>query len=121
MMASQQARGRRQSGEDISFGRGLTSALGMSVVSLAEVADGMRSAKRRQVSRLLSSLRAFPVTELAAWRAAEFMREYRRSHQGIGLGDYLIAATADVEGLDLATLNIRHFPMIKDLQAPFPV
>jgi predicted nucleic acid-binding protein len=49
------------------------------------------------------------------------MREHRRSHQGIGLGDYLMAATADVEGLDLATLNVRHFPMIKDLQAPFRV
>jgi predicted nucleic acid-binding protein len=49
------------------------------------------------------------------------MREYRRSHQGIGLGDCLIAATADVEGLDLATLNARHFPMVKDLEAPFRV
>jgi hypothetical protein len=35
----------------------------------------------------------------------------------IGLGDYLIAATSDVQGLDLATLHVRHFPMIKDLQA----
>jgi predicted nucleic acid-binding protein len=49
------------------------------------------------------------------------MREHRRSHQGIGLGDYLIAATTDVEGLDLATLNVHHFPMIKDLQPPFRV
>jgi predicted nucleic acid-binding protein len=41
------------------------------------------------------------------------------AHQEIGLGDYLIGATADVEGLELATLNVRRFPMIKDLQAPF--
>ncbi len=85
-----------------------TGPLAVSAVSLTEVAGGMRSGERRQVSRLLSSMRAFPVTE-------------RRSHQGIGLGDYLIAATAEVEGLDLATLNVRHFPMIKDLQAPFRV
>jgi predicted nucleic acid-binding protein len=98
-----------------------TGPLGVSVVSMTEVAGGMRSGERREVSRLLASLRAFPVTERAAWRAAEFMRQYRRSHQGIGLGDYLIAATADVEGLDLATLNVRHFPMIKDLQVPFRV
>jgi predicted nucleic acid-binding protein len=38
-----------------------------------------------------------------------------RCPRGFGLGDYLIAATAEVEGLDLATLNVRHFPMIKDL------
>jgi hypothetical protein len=24
-----------------------------------------------------------------------------------------------VEGLDLATLNVRHFPMFEDLEAPF--
>jgi predicted nucleic acid-binding protein len=96
-----------------------TGPLAVSAVSLTEVAGGMRSAERRQVSRLLSSMQAFPVTEWIAWRAAEFMREHRRANQGIGLGDYLIAATADVEGLDLATLNVRHFPMIQDLQAPF--
>ena len=98
-----------------------TGPLAVSAVSLTEVAGGMRSAERRQVSRLLSSMRAFPVTEQVAWRAAEFMREYRRSHPGIGLGDYLIAATADVNGLDLATLNVRHFPMIGDLQSPFRI
>jgi len=93
--------------------------LAISVVSVTEVAGGMRSPERRQVSRLLSSMRTFPVTERIAWRASELMRTYRRSHQGIGLGDYLIAATADVEGLDLATLNVRHFPMIEALEAPF--
>ncbi len=63
-----------------------TGPLAVSAVSLTEVAGGMRSAERRQVSRLLSSMRAFPVTERVAWRAVEFMREHRRSHQGIGLG-----------------------------------
>ncbi|HEX5294680.1 MAG TPA: hypothetical protein VFX25_37915 [Streptosporangiaceae bacterium] len=70
-----------------------TGPLAVSAVSLTEVAGGMRSPERRQVMRLLSSMR--------------------------GLGDCLIAATADVEGLELATLNVRHFPMIKDLRAPF--
>ncbi len=93
--------------------------LAISAVSVTEVAGGMRSAERRQVSRLLSSLRTFPMTEQIGWRAADLMRTYRRSHQGIGLGDYLIAATAEVEGLDLATLNVRHFPMVKALKAPF--
>lgn len=50
-----------------------TGPLAVSVVSVTEVAGGMRSPERRQVSRLLSSLRVFPVTERIAWRAAEFM------------------------------------------------
>ena len=93
--------------------------LAISVVSIAELVGGMRSAERREVWRLLASFRAEPVSEIVARRAGDMMRRYRRSHACVGLGDYLIAATADVKGLELATLNVRHFPMYKDLQPPF--
>lgn len=95
------------------------SPLAISVVSIAELVGGMRSVERRELWRLLGSFHAEPATEIIARRAGEMMRRYRRSHSGIGLGDYLIAATADVKGLQLATLNVRHFPMFKDLQPPF--
>lgn len=49
------------------------------------------------------------------------MRRYLRTHSRIGLGDYLIAATADVQGLELATLNVRQFPMFERLQPPFAI
>lgn len=96
-----------------------TGRLATSAVSVPEVAGGMRSREKRQVTRLLASLHVLPVSEHVAWRAAELMRTYRHSHSGIGLGDYLIAATAATEGLQLATLNVRHFPMFADLRAPF--
>ena len=96
-----------------------TGRLGVSAVSVTEVGGGMRSHEKRQVTRLLASLDIFPVSEHVAWRAAELMRSYRHSHSGIGLGDYLIAATAVTGGLQLATMNIRHFPMFADLRAPF--
>jgi predicted nucleic acid-binding protein len=54
-------------------------------------------------------------------RPGDFRRQYRRSHSGIGLGDYLIAATTEVKGYQLATLNVRHFPMFKGLRPPFAV
>lgn len=95
--------------------------LAVSAVSVAEVTGGMRSAEKRQIWQLLGSLRIEPVTELTARRAGEFMRQYRRGHSGIGIADYLIAGTADVHGLELATLNVRHFPMFGDLQAPFGI
>ena len=60
-----------------------------------------------------------PVTELIARDAAALMRRYRRSHASIGVADYLIAATVLARGYELATLNVRHFPMFPDLQAPF--
>lgn len=93
--------------------------LAMSVISATEIAGGMRSPERREVMRLLGSMQRFEVTEQVTWRAATLMREYRRSHSGIGLGDYLIAATALTEGLELATLNVRHYPMFTALKRPF--
>jgi predicted nucleic acid-binding protein len=93
--------------------------LAISVVSTVELVAGMRSAERREVWRLLAAFRPEPVTEPIARRAGDFWRHHRRSHSGIGLGDYLIAATAEAKGYQLATLNVRHFPMFKSLRAPF--
>ncbi|HEV3311984.1 MAG TPA: type II toxin-antitoxin system VapC family toxin [Chloroflexota bacterium] len=95
--------------------------LSISAVSVAELAGGMRADERTQVRRLLASFRVAPVTTRIAWRASEFMRTYRRSHQGIGLADYLLAGTADTLGFELATLNVRHYPMLPRLKQPFPL
>lgn len=91
----------------------------VSVVSIAEVTGGMRSGERREVWRLFDTLQVVDVDELIARRSGEYQRRYRRSHEAVGLGDYLIAGTADVRGLRLATLNVRHFPMFDGLRAPF--
>lgn len=82
-------------------------------------ADAQR--ERREAWRLLASFRAEPATEIIARRAGEFRRQYRRSHSGIGLGDYLIAATAEVKGYRLGTLNVKHFPMFQGLGPPFAI
>jgi predicted nucleic acid-binding protein len=99
--------------------RARTGRLAVSVVTNAEIIGGMRSPVRREVTRLLNSLRPLPVTDMIAHRAGELRRHYRRSHAGIGLVDYLIAATARVHGLELATLNTKHFPVFDDLKPPF--
>ena len=95
--------------------------LAISAVSIVELIGGMRTVERREVWRLLASFRVEPATEMVARRAGDMMRRYRRSHNRIGLGDDLIAATADVQGLELATLNVRHFPMFEGLQPPFAI
>ncbi|MGH3585446.1 MAG: type II toxin-antitoxin system VapC family toxin [Pseudonocardia sp.] len=96
-----------------------TGPLAVSVVSVTEIAGGMRSGERREVARLLGSLQPVPVDPAVAWRAGEFRRTYRRSHAAIGTVDYLIAASADVHGYELATLNVKHFPMFEGLTPPF--
>ena len=98
-----------------------TGPLAVSVVSIAEIAGGMRSGERREVTRLLGTLQPVPVDPAVAWRAGELRRTYRQSHAAVGTADYLIAASADVHGYELATLNVRHFPMFEGLEPPFAV
>jgi predicted nucleic acid-binding protein len=92
--------------------------LAVSAISVAELTGGMRSAERREVWALLSALPTEPVTDAVARRAGELLRTYRRSHS-IATSDALSAATALERGLELATLNVRHFPMFAGLRAPF--
>jgi predicted nucleic acid-binding protein len=114
-------RGVPAAGQWLVGARSADGPLHVSVVSVAEITGGMRAHEKRQVWRLLASLRVEDVNEVVARRAGEFMRQFRASHSAIGLGDYLIAATADVRGYELATLNVRHFPMFKGLRAPFRI
>lgn len=91
-----------------------------SVVSRAEIEGGMSSGERLDVSRLFDGLRLLPVTDAVARRAGRHLRRFRRTHPGIDLADYLIAATAEEEGAELVTLNVKHFPMLKGLRPPWP-
>jgi predicted nucleic acid-binding protein len=95
--------------------------MSISAVSLTEFTGGMRSEERTVVRRLLGLVDIVVVDELVAERAGELMRRFRRSHQGIGVVDYLIAASAQLHGMELATLNVKHFPMFDNLQPPFAV
>lgn len=90
-----------------------------SVLSRVEIEGGMRSGERRDVRRLFSALRLEPVTDPIAARAGELLRTFRRSHARIDIVDYVIAATSDLLGAELVTLNVKHFPMVKGLRPAF--
>ena len=90
-----------------------------SEITRTEVLRGLRSDERRATERLFGAVAWIGVDEPIARRAGELGRAFRRSHQGIGTADLIIAATAQEFGHDLATLNIRHFPMFPDLLAPY--
>jgi len=90
-----------------------------SVLARIEIDGGMRSGERSQVAGLFSVLRLLPVTDSIAARAGEMLRQYRASHTGIDLVDYAVAATAELHGARLATLNLKHFPMVADLSPPW--
>lgn len=90
-----------------------------SEVTRVEVLRGMRTHERRATERLLGAMSWIPIDEVIARRAGELGRTWRRSHQGIASADLIIAATAEELGMELATLNVRHFPMFRGLTAPY--
>jgi predicted nucleic acid-binding protein len=90
-----------------------------SEVTRVELLRGIRSGERAAVESLCRALAWVGVDEAISRRAGQLGRDWRRSHAGISLADLVIAATALESGAGLATMNVRHFPMFPDLQAPY--
>ncbi|HTM86161.1 MAG TPA: VapC toxin family PIN domain ribonuclease, partial [Mycobacterium sp.] len=59
------------------------------------------------------------LVEPIAVRAGELGRLWRPSYSGIGTADLVIAATAELAGAALVTLNVRHFPMFEGLKPAY--
>jgi predicted nucleic acid-binding protein len=98
---------------------GLDSRPSCSEISRIEVIQGLRSSERRAADGLFGLIAWVPISESVARRAGELGRRWRRSHPGIGVADLAIAATAEELGADLATRNIKHFPMFENLRVPY--
>jgi predicted nucleic acid-binding protein len=90
-----------------------------SEVTRVEVVRGLRTAERSTAEELFQALRWVPVDEPLARRAGELGRRWDRRRPGISLADLVVAATAEQVDAELATTNIRHFPMFEGLQAPY--
>jgi predicted nucleic acid-binding protein len=88
--------------------------------TITELHAGYRSQREEKVAQdLLDSLRLVRVQEEWIWRrAGEHLKHFGASH-GLDPLDALIAATAEHHGLKLATLNVKHFPMIKGLKRAY--
>ncbi|MEM6406250.1 MAG: type II toxin-antitoxin system VapC family toxin [Pseudomonadota bacterium] len=91
----------------------------ISVLTLTEVLSGVRNIKEERLfEKLFSTIEAIPVDTVIAHLASEYLRQYRRSHN-LDPFDAVIGATAQSHDAELATLNIKHFPMISRLEQPY--
>lgn len=91
----------------------------ISVVTVTELLTGVRNKKEQaQIQIIIDTSIVLDVTEEIATLAGHWLNQYFKSH-GVGLGDGLIAATAEVHGLQVATLNLKHFPMFPELKRPY--
>jgi predicted nucleic acid-binding protein len=90
-----------------------------SVLTRVELSIGMRRSERRATDSLVGALRWLTLDAAVAERADALARRYGRSHSGIDAVDYCVAASALVNGLELWTLNVHHFPMFDGLRPPW--
>ncbi len=88
-----------------------------SVLTRFELLARMRSGERSQIRSLVDGLVNLEATKDVATRAGEWARTFRRSHANVSSSDYLIAATAEVHGVDLITRNVKNFPMFPELES----
>ena len=90
-----------------------------SEITRLEVLAGMRPREEAATRDLLAVLRWHPVDGEVAEAAGALGRRWLPSNRGIDAADLAIAATAGLLGARLLTRNVRHFPMIDGLQAPY--
>jgi hypothetical protein len=80
---------------------------------------GVREGKERvALSAFVGAFRVLPLDRGSAERGGLYRRAFGKSHN-IGLPDALIAATAELHGVRLVTLNRKHFPMLPDVHVPY--
>ncbi len=109
-------RGREQA---VAYVTALDAQPAISAATATELVAGCRNIReRRQVDRLIEHYIVHDIDREIACLAGEFIRDYGASH-GTDPIDALIAATARLRGLTLATLNLKHFPMFKGLTRPY--
>jgi predicted nucleic acid-binding protein len=94
-------------------------ALCFSAVTVGEIHAGVRNEREEaEVDRLFSLFPVLAVTGDVAREAGRFMRRYRASHS-VELPDALIAATCVLNESTLFTLNVKQYPMFKNLKTPY--
>jgi predicted nucleic acid-binding protein len=79
----------------------------------------MRPAEEQATRALFSALVWHPVEADIAELAGAFGRQWLPHYRGIDSADLAIAATAQIVGAPLLTMNPRHFPMFQGLQPPY--
>ena len=98
---------------------GVSDRLLISAMTIAELYAGVREGAER--AALDDFIRAFEVVQIdseIAVKGGLYRRDYSKTH-GTGIGDAMIAATADLRHADLVTLNGKHFPMLSSVIVPY--
>jgi len=109
----------RNQADAVAYVESLTNPLLISVITVAELYSGVREGRERSaLETFISVFELISLSEEIAVKGGLYRRDFSKSHK-IGLADALIAATAESRGATLVTLNVKHFPMLKSIEAPY--
>ena len=90
-----------------------------SVLTQVEILAGVRPGEEDRTRALFGAIEWIEVDEDLAARAGSLAKRYLRSHPGVEVVDYVIAAMTDRLGAQLLTRNRKHFPMFDELPDPY--
>ena len=109
-------RGREQA---IALIRDCADRIVLSPIVVAELYAGVKGDGEEAIlDELVSLFRVVEVTSEIARTGGLFKRDYGKSH-GVSLADAILAASAQSETAELCTLNVKHYPMMKQLKAAY--
>jgi predicted nucleic acid-binding protein len=92
----------------------------ISAINIAELYQGVRPGiEQVKLAKTLFPLTRLPITSDTAELAGFYSRDFRPAH-GCGLADCIVAATAHLHGLTLATLHSKYLPMLQACQSAIP-
>lgn len=94
-------------------------ALLASELTRFELLVGVRPEENDALELFFSALVWLEVNGEVTRTAGRLAREHRKAHSAIDDVDCLIAATSILYDAELLTTNVRHFPMLPGLSAPY--
>ena len=99
----------------VAFVNEFSSRIILSPIVVAELYAGVKGQQELTVlENFVSLFRIVPITVDIAKVGGLYKRDFGNTH-GVGLADAILAATADIEKAELKTLNVKHYPMIRDI------
>jgi predicted nucleic acid-binding protein len=114
------SRGNNLAAEFIDYCRESNVLLAVSVISAMELVVGCRNkAEVTQAEKLISNFSLLQMNPSISMQAYDWLLNYSKSH-GLLIPDALIASTALIHEMELATDNVRDFKMLPELQIMKP-
>ena len=91
----------------------------LSTIVIAELYTGVRGKQELTIlNNFVSLFDVIPISSEIAKIGGLYKRDFGKSH-GVGLADAIIAATCHSKNAQLKTLNVKHYPMIENLEAAY--